>query len=138
MLSSSLEEKVAQLQKRVERNDADVVAHFAEMRLFFREWSERADGRFARLEERVSTLERRMDVLERRMDVLERRMDALERRMEVLERRVDAGFTMVGHRFDRIERLLNASIKHQGLVNRQTDQRLKRLERANARRPKAS
>ena len=124
MVSSSLEEQVAQLQKRVEQNDADVVAHFAEMRLFFREWSAKAGVRFA--------------TLEHRMSALEHRVESLEHRVESLENEVRAGFAVVNHRLDRIERLLRTSIKHQGLVNRNADRRLRHLERASSRRRKAS
>ena len=61
-----LEERVTELDARVERNDRDVVLHFGELMAFFRAQMTEVGTRFDRLEGRVTALEGRFAALEDR------------------------------------------------------------------------
>jgi hypothetical protein len=101
-----LEERVTQVEKRVERNDSELVQHFAELMAFLRAQFGEMDRRFERMEGRVTTAEREMR----------------------------SGFATMTRRFERLEGLLDAFNRSQGGINRGVEARLRAVERRRRRR----
>jgi len=122
---TAYEERVRKLElgsitfeRRMNKMDADVIAHVTEMQRFMLEG-------FASVAQRFDGVDKRLDGVDKRLDGIDNRLDGIDNRFDS----VDGKLAALDGKLNRVIDRLDAFIETQGGINRDVESRLRRRTR---------